>query len=259
MILRGSVLSNVLAMETGITVVTPSMLKEEGSYKVVYLLHGLFGCNTDWANYSMLPVYAAEHDIIFVMPEVARSFYTDMKYGLDYFTYVAEELPLICKSFFNISARREDTAVIGASMGGYGALKCALSKPEQYGYCAALAPVCLFLKEGMDYQRAYGKTEEFSNMIGERLINDFEAAFGPELTWSPKFEIVELAKEASRQPVKPELYVACGTSDSLYAENTRFRNEMEPLGFGLTFEEWEGKHDWYFFNEALRRAINRYF
>ena len=60
-----------------------------------------------------------------------------MKYGLPYFSYLTEELPTICKSIFRISADREHTAVMGGSMGGYGALKCALSKPEQYGMCAA--------------------------------------------------------------------------------------------------------------------------
>lgn len=259
MILRGSVLSYVLGMETGITVVTPSMIKEEGGYKVVYLLHGLFGCNADWTNYSMLPVFAAEHDIIFVMPEVARSFYTDMKFGQKFFTYITDELPVICKSIFNISSKREDTAVIGASMGGYGALKCALTKPEQYGYCAAFSSACLFLKEGMDHQRANGKTKEFNTLIGERLINDFESAFGEELQWTPEIEIMELAKRVDEGPVKPVIYATCGTSDSLYAENIRFRDEMEKLSLSFTFEEWEGKHDWYYFNEALRRSLMRYF
>ncbi len=44
---------------------------------------------------------------VFVMPEVARSFYADMKYGLKYFTYVTEELPNICKTVFRISAKHD--------------------------------------------------------------------------------------------------------------------------------------------------------
>jgi S-formylglutathione hydrolase FrmB len=125
MILRGNVFSKILEMDTGITIVTPNDFKMDGTYKVVYLLHGACGNNGTWADYSMLPVYANHGKTIYVLPEVARSFYTDMKYGFKYFSYITEELPNICKTVFNISADREDTAIIGGSMGGYGALNCA--------------------------------------------------------------------------------------------------------------------------------------
>ena len=80
----------------------------------------------------------------------------DMEYGFRYFTYVTEELPAICKDIFRISAEREDTAIIGGSMGGYGALRCALSRPGQYGMCAAFSSGCLFLKEGIEELKANG-------------------------------------------------------------------------------------------------------
>ena len=78
-----------------------------------------------------------------------------MKYGLKYFSYITEELFKICKNIFNISSKREDTAIMGASMGGYGALKCALSKPEQYGFCGAFSPAFLFLKDYLNYERCW--------------------------------------------------------------------------------------------------------
>ena len=74
MILRGSVYSSMLEMETGITVIIPNKFNMEQNYQVVYLLHGLCGGNGDWANYTMLPVYANDYNAIFVMPEISRSF-----------------------------------------------------------------------------------------------------------------------------------------------------------------------------------------
>lgn len=255
MILRGNVFSKVLEMETGLTIVTPNEFKVGHKYQVAYLLHGLCGRNGDWADYTMLPAYANDYNVIFIMPEVARSFYTDMKYGLKYFTYITEELPNICRSIFNISAEREDTAVIGASMGGYGALKCALSKPEQYGYCCAFSSACLFLKEGLDRQRAEGETQEFKAIYGEQLIKDFESIFGKQLEWNSKEEILELAKKINHNTTKPKIYCACGTEDYMHEANVRFRDEMETLDHNFTYEEWEGSHDWYFFNEALKKAL----
>ena len=134
--LSGTVYSETLGMDTGITVVTPNRIQSGEEYNVVYLLHGLCGNHKTWLDYSMLSMYAIGRKSVYILPEVARSFYTDMKYGLPYFSYLTEELPTICKSIFRISADREHTAVMGGSMGGYGAPKCALSKPEHSMECA---------------------------------------------------------------------------------------------------------------------------
>ncbi|MFD3158834.1 alpha/beta hydrolase (plasmid) [Haloimpatiens sp. FM7330] len=255
MILRGNTFSKILEMETGITVVTPNEIKKEGKYKVAYLLHGLCGRSGDLADYTMLPAFANDYNIIFIMPEVARSFYTDMKYGLKYFSYITEELPTICKSIFNISSKREDTIVMGASMGGYGALKCALSKPEQYGYCCAFSSACLYLKESLHMQRLYGHTDKFKQTYGEQTVNDFYSIFGPELEWNSTYEIMDLAKKINNDKTKPIIYAACGTEDYMREFNIRFEKDMRMLDFDFTFEEWEGQHDWYFFNEAIRKAL----
>lgn len=138
---------------------------------MVYLLYGLCGSNGDWANYTMLPVYASDYNAIFIMPEIFRSFCSDMKFGFECFSFISEELPIICKSVFNISSEREDTIIIGNSMGGYGALKCALSKPEQYGHCCAFSSPCLFLKEDLD---KHGEIEKFRMVYGEQMLKDFK-------------------------------------------------------------------------------------
>jgi S-formylglutathione hydrolase FrmB len=254
MILRGSVFSKVLEMETGVTVVIPNKFDIGQNYQVVYLLHGLCGNNDDWVNYSMLPVYANNYRAVFIMPEIARSFCADMKFGQRFFSYVSDELPTICKSVFNISAKREDTIIMGDSMGGYGALKCALSKPEQYGYCCAFSSPCLFLREDLE---RHAETEQFEKIYGEQLLKDFQGIFGHDLEWSNEHEILDLAKNVNRQSVKPKIYCTCGTEDFLHELNERFSYEMQKLDFDFVYEEWSGSHDWYFFNEALKKALAR--
>jgi S-formylglutathione hydrolase FrmB len=167
-------------------------------------------------------------------------------------------LPAICKSVFKISASGEDTAIIGGSMGGYGALKCALSKPEQYGMCGAFSSCCLFLKEGLDNQRENGNKKEFIDMYGERTIADIAAAFGEKLEWNPKDEILELARCVNGMQTKPAIYTACGTEDYFRSDNKRFSQQMEKLKLNFTYEEWKGAHDFTFFNEALKKAIDKF-
>ncbi|WP_024832037.1 alpha/beta hydrolase [Ruminiclostridium josui] len=254
MILRGSTFSKMLEMETGITVVASNKINMDESCKVVYLLHGLCGNNGDWTNYTMLPVYANDYNAIFIMPEIARSFCSDMKYGHKFFSYITDELPSICKRVFNISSNRDNTIIIGDSMGGYGALKWALSKPEQYGYCCAFSSPCLFLREDLN---KHGSAEKFRKAYGEHMLRDFQGIFGADLQWSHEHEILELAKKVSKGPVKPKIYSACGTEDFLRSDNARFDLEMQKLDLDFVYEEWPGKHDWYFFNEALKRAFNK--
>lgn len=255
MILRGTVFSRVLEMNTGINVVVPNRFDDGEPYQICYLLHGLCGGSGDYSDNTLLPVYAENYRSVFIMPEVSRSFYTDMKRGQQFFSYVADELPRICRRVFNISALREDTMVAGASMGGYGALKCALRRPEQYGWCAAFSSACLFLKEGLAAMRTPEGLEKARETYGEQLCTDFLSAFGDDLAWHPGNDIMELAQETDGYPHKPRLFVACGEDDYLLADNRRFRTEMERLNYDFTYAEWPGEHNWVFFDAALRKAL----
>ncbi|GHT67381.1 esterase [Spirochaetia bacterium] len=260
MILRGEVSSDALGMHTGINVLTSDNFKGNDPYRIVYLLHGLHGDQNSWLDKTMLPVFANDYNAVFVMPAVGRSFYTDMKYGQKYFTYVTEELPEICRKVFNISGRREDTAVMGCSMGGYGALKCALSKPEQYGFCGAISSACLYIREGLDgLRKDPAPWLKQGGSDAEAIYRDFIAIFGEDFPWKPEIEIMELVKKVQAGKVKPKIYAACGTEDSLCADNRRFKADMEKRSFDFTYEEWPGIHDWHFFNDALKKAMKAWY
>ncbi|PKP16961.1 MAG: acetylesterase [Bacteroidetes bacterium HGW-Bacteroidetes-22] len=252
MILRGNLFSQKLEMETSITILAPDHQSNQ-PHRIVYLLHGLCGRSGDWIDYTMLPNYAGAYNTIFIMPEVARSFYSDMKFGLNYFSYITDELPQICRSNFNLSGDRENTAIIGASMGGYGALKCALSRTDLYGMCCSFSAPCLFLKE--DLQRSEGVLN-FKELYGESLLRDFQAVFGENIPWSPKDDVVELAGRKKGNAEKLKVYLACGTDDYLYHDNLRYSYILKDLQFDINFEEWKGNHNWYFFDEALKRSLD---
>lgn len=93
----------------------------------------------------MITAYGfAEHllnDMSMIMECGARSFYTDMKYDMKYFVYITEELPKIVSEFLKVSNKKEDTYIAGFSMGGYGALKAALKRPEVFCVAAGLLTV----------------------------------------------------------------------------------------------------------------------
>lgn len=254
MILRGHIFSQVLEMDTGLTIVAADKFLPHGSHKVVYLLHGLCGNSESWADYTMLPAYADKYDAVFILPEGGRSFYRDMRYGQRVFSYIARELPQICQGLLHISSRREDTVIIGGSMGGYGALQCALSYPEQYGTCCALSSACLFMAEAMAFGRQ--NPQWLEEQWGRQLGQDFNAIFGPELQPQPEDELLFLAQKIDAAGPKPRLYAACGKEDPFLGDHRRFQQQMAKLNFDFTYEELPGAHDWIYFDRALQRALH---
>lgn len=251
--LSGTIFSNVLQKDTGITIITPNDLSKQKTYKVAYVLHGLCGNHKTWLDYSMLPVYAMESNTVFILPDAERSFYCNMKYGFAYFDYITEELPLICKNFFSISSRREDTIILGGSMGGYGALLCALSKPEQYGICAAFSSCCLFLQQGL-YDMKHNSIK-YQQQFGKQLLNDFYAIFGETLEYKPELDLLERIKKAK---IFPELYLTCGTNDFFYQDHLQFCKELKNKNVPFSFEQWEAQHDFIYFDKAIQKMITKY-
>jgi S-formylglutathione hydrolase FrmB len=224
-------------------------------FRVVYLLHGLHGDQGTWLDNTLLPLFAKKYNVIFVMPEVGRSFYTNLKYGRKYYTFLSEELPQLCRKIFNISAKREDTAVMGCSMGGYGSLRLALSLPEQYGFCGAISSACLYFKPILDQLRKDPGPYLETGPEAEEILTDLRAIYGDGLEYREDYDVVELAKNFPSTQPRPRIYSCCGLEDDLRNDNVNFTAEMKNTAFDYTYEEWTGGHDWYFFSDALKRAL----
>jgi len=253
MILRGDFRSEVLHTTTNIQFLIPEKCEEPK--KIIYLLHGLHGNQGSWLDNSMLPYYGKKYDAIFVIPEAGRSFYFDFIHGRNYFTFVSEELPLICRKVFNISLKREDTAVMGYSMGGYGSLLLSLSKPDQYGFCGAISPACLYFKPMLEAIKKDIPAFINKGAREAEILKDLYALYGEGLEYREEGNIPRLAKSFPGDKPKPKIYVTCGTEDGLIKENHKFRDDMKETDFDYTFEEWKGGHDWEFFNSALEKTL----
>ena len=135
--IRMSLRSRVLDVDTVVNVVIPyDHFDREGRLKpftrTLYLLHGLRQNADAWQRMSSAERIANYYGYALIMPDAQRSFYTDMAHGPRFFTYLTEELPEIMQAMFKIPADPAHTYVGGLSMGGYGALKCALQRPDLY-------------------------------------------------------------------------------------------------------------------------------
>jgi S-formylglutathione hydrolase FrmB len=249
-IFSGIVDSKVLGMETALAVALPQDYKNydpQNAPRVLYLLHEYGGQSASWLRWTAVERYAKRYGLALILPEVQRSFYIDMAMGPAYFRYLTEELPELCRRMFGISARREDTFVAGASMGGYGALKCALSRPELYGACAGLSGA---------YDMTYVTDklrENPADLAGGRAV------LGETLDIAPKNDLFLLAEKAAALPEneRPRLFLHCGTEDYLYESGVKLRRRLDGLGYSYVYEEGPGNHDWEFWDPAIRRVIQQ--
>lgn len=243
---RGDFYSEQLSMNTSVSVIIPDGVKNDET-KVVYLLHGLSDNCTNWSRLSSVERYANEYKAAVVMPEVQRSFYADMKYGINYFSYVTKELPEFMHRMFNFKTDREHSYIAGLSMGGYGAMKSAFTYPEQYEACAAFSSAC-------DMQFNIDK-----RYISGQMINECIAIFGEDLKIGEENDLFELLKKADKSEVKPRLMMTCGTLDSLLEQNHRLRDEIQKTSFCYKYEEWEDDHTWRFWDASIQLAFDFFF
>jgi len=243
--------SEVLGINTSMNVILPQQTFSQIGIKnksfgkkhpVLYLLHGLSDDHTIWMRRTAIERHVAGYDIAVIMPCVQRSFYTDMSKGYRYWTFISEELSAIARSFFPLSDRREDNFVAGLSMGGYGAFKLAMSCPDKFAAGASLSGAMDIVNPE---HAEFFQPEEYNNIFGN--IDNVSGS---------KNDLFFLADRlAAYKGDKPKLYQCCGTEDSLYEENIKFRDYCKNANLEITYEEEAGIHAWGYWDKKIQRVL----
>ncbi|MBS0231171.1 MAG: S-formylglutathione hydrolase [Proteobacteria bacterium] len=131
-----------------------------GPVPALYWLSGLTCSEQNFIQKAGAQRYAAEHGIALVCPDtsprgdgVVNADGNDLGQGAGFYVdatqvpwaehyrmheYVVHELPALVEANFPVSGRR---AISGHSMGGHGALTCALRNPGRYRSVSAFAPI----------------------------------------------------------------------------------------------------------------------
>ncbi|HYJ10193.1 MAG TPA: alpha/beta hydrolase family protein [Polyangiaceae bacterium] len=208
-------------------------------HPTLFLLHGMSDDESIWTRSTSVERYAAAHGLAIVMPNVHRSFYTNMLHGYRYWDFVSQELLEKARAFFPLSHAREDNFVAGLSMGGYGAFKLALRLPHAFAAAASLSGVVNVTEfresRPLDYQLIFG-------------------ADGPER--GSEHDLFRLATAVGGAgALRPRLYQCCGTEDFLLPQNRAFRDHLQALGFDYLYQEGPGGHDWAYWDRSIARTL----
>ncbi len=233
--------SDVLGMCMSMNVILPQNVS--GKYPTLYLLHGMSDDHTTWSRLTSIERYAEAEGIAVVMPTTYLGWYTDMKLGGKYRTFVGEELPNICRSFFPMmSNRREDNYLAGNSMGGYGSAAIALTYPDSFSIAAPLSGA-------FDPKWLYDKNHPENTYFGD-IFGDIDAFDGsPNDLW----HLAKTVREAGGNV--PKFFVWCGTEDFLFSVNTAFRDHLVSLGYDITYTQSPGNHSWYYWDREIQSVL----
>jgi S-formylglutathione hydrolase len=128
-------------------VLVPPGYDDASAYPLCLLLHGGGGSRDNLA--ALKPLFDQWWAAGIVPPMVIASASTGaMSYYLDHpdgsarwETFIAENFPEYLRDKYNAGHNRASTFLAGISMGGYGALKIAFARPDQFAAVAAIQPL----------------------------------------------------------------------------------------------------------------------
>ena len=227
--------SEALGINIPVNVLLPDLMHRKGPPKALYLLHGLSDDESIWCRRTSLERYVGTSNLCVIMPTTRRGFYTNMKRGYAYWTYISAELPRFIHGVFRLSDSPRDTFAAGVSMGGYGAVKLGLRQAERF--CRIYS-----ISGALDMDRHRDVLPEFDNV------------FGPQVPESDNvYSLLEGCAQARR--TLPPMRLYCGAQDRFLGDNERFVRQAREYGFAAELSVEPGGHEWNSWDSALRRVI----
>jgi S-formylglutathione hydrolase FrmB len=201
-------------------------------YPVAYLLHGAGDDFRDWSNSSDVSKYAAK-GMILVMPEGDLSYYVNAARTKSdrYEDYITRDLIADVESRFPAKADRRNRAVVGISMGGYGAVYYALARSELFAYVGAISPA------------VDAPSRDFSWRHIDKWLR-FRRIFGPDDSDVHKsYDPFWIVQKADPQAT-PYMYLTSGDSEPFFEPIKRFSVRLHERGFAYEMHIMPGGHDW---------------
>jgi enterochelin esterase-like enzyme len=211
---------------------------------VIYLTHGIGGHEDEWLKGSAIARYAAERETILIGADAAQRCYVDSFDGASLCeTMAARDLVEFVDATYRTLPRKEARGLMGLSMGGYGALYLSLRHPHTFIAAASLSGALMI-----------GQV-----VLGETRPNlaHVDSLFPPTLSGREQWDLFAQLRIAPA-PVRRELHwkLLCGTEDGLIEINRAFHHYALAHGVGHHYDEYPGKHEWFFWDKYALESLN---
>jgi enterochelin esterase-like enzyme len=232
--------------------------KSSRLYPVVYLLHGYSGGEEDWIQSGEVNRVADKliasgdlPDCIIVMPDGENSWYVNSAMGDAQYEdfFFKEFIPFIDKTYQTRNDRNY-RAIVGLSMGGYGATLYALKHPELFVAAAGLSG-------------AYFTDAEIENGSDGMWSQFFGTIYGPSLVGKARLEgawqknsVFNLVSKTSVDDLnKTRWYFDCGDDDFLFRGNAALHVALAEKKVKHEYRMRDGGHTWTYWRTGIGDAL----
>lgn len=215
--------------------------KSKRSYPVLYLLHGLWGSENDWLKLTNVAEQVKSLPLIVVMPQADDSWYVNAatRPEAKYEDYVFSDLVQEIESRYRAETTRDGRFVAGLSMGGYGALKEGLKRPQQFSVVGA-----------------FSATANAARRV--RLdVKTPAIAFGAADSETRKDNDVFTMMGKGDPKSLPYFFVMTGSDDPIALEDSRdFLKLAQLMRVPYEYHELPARHEWPFWQRSLEAFLH---
>ncbi len=226
----------ILPSKNFLNLINNDLEYKKEKYKSLYLLHGTGDNEKSWSENTSVDELAQKYGVVVIMPSAENTYYTDTTYSVFMKSFIEKELYSFINCNFPVSKDKKDIHIVGNSMGGYGALKIALSNLDKFGNCASFSG-------GLDVVK----------QVNSRLANiiDFKAVFGDiDNLDKTEHSIKYLLKDLIDNDLN--IYLTCGDKDQNLLSTKEIVSVLEDKKIGYKFIEDEGSHTWDYWDKQIK-------
>lgn len=219
-------------------------------YPVVFALHGLFEGPGFWEGRGLAAILAELRakglpEFLVVAVDGGNSFFVNAKGGR-YQDLLEQDLLAHVEATYRVARGRAGRALLGISMGGYGALNIAFKDPALVAAVATHSAMLLEQVPSADQGARRGQMAAFFNVFGDPIDLELWRANDP------------LARARSLDPkAAPALYLDCGAEDRYGLANGHrdLHKLLEDRGVPHTFELPPGDHGYEFVRARIEKSL----
>jgi enterochelin esterase-like enzyme len=251
--------SRILKRSLNYSVLLPKEYeKSNSSFPVVYLLHGYGDDETSWYKWGLINYYVDQNEaatvpMIYVMPEGFNTYWVN-KYNGNYpfMDVIVNEFVPTIDSLFRTIPDPQHRAVMGYSMGGYGALILPAKNPAVFKTGVVLSMSFRTDRQYIDepqgvFDSQWGSVFGGIGTTGTARLTDYYKEYSP-------FYFFRNSGNSSRQG--QNYFFDCGDDEeSLSEPNNQLHDLMRDLDIRHEYRVRNGGHSWDYWRKSLPEAL----
>ena len=252
-IVADTVKSVILNEKVPVNVFLPAGFDKEGTrqYPVIYLLHGLYGTQVDWATTGHMKNVVDEliasgelREVVIIMPCAGHSDVRNVQNGYfnmpgrNYEDFFFLELVPTLEKRYHVVPDKQHRAIMGLSMGGGGSTVYCQRHPDMFSSCYSMSG-------WLDEEEPAADAPKDKLYIVRKSVHDHSA-----------IAFVENADEETVGKLKTvKWFFDCGDDDFLLKRSVDIHYKMNEKGIKNELRVRDGWHSWEYWHTALRLAL----